>query len=137
MRLIAVVLGTKSDNERANANQVLLNYGYRYFETKKLYAAEEKLADARVYKGAEKTVPTGPGKDFFVTFPRGQYLALKASMDMKNDTVAPVKKGAPLGSVKVRLNGEIVNQQDLVALQDDPEGGLLQRLLDSIAMKFR
>jgi D-alanyl-D-alanine carboxypeptidase (penicillin-binding protein 5/6) len=137
MRLIAVVLGTKSENERANANQALLNYGYRYFETKILYKAGDKLAEPRIWKGAEKTVPAGPAEDFYVTFPRGQYLALKASMEMKTDTVAPVKKGDKLGSAKVNQNGALITERDLVALQDVPEGGIFRRLFDAIAMKFR
>ena len=136
MRLIAVVLGAKSDNDRANANQTLLNYGFRYFETRQLYKADEKLAEARVWKGAEAKVPAGVARNFAVTFPRGQYLALKASMVLNTDTVAPVKKGDKVGLVKVTLADAPLTETDLVAQADVAEGGLFRRLWDSILLRF-
>lgn len=137
MRLIAVVLGAKTDNERANANQALLNYGYRYFETRQLYKAGDKLADAKVWKGELQQVPVGVNKDFSVTFPRGQYLGLKASMELGNGSVAPLKEGDKLGIVKVSYNNENVGSQDLVALNAVAEGGFFRRIYDSIIMRFR
>jgi D-alanyl-D-alanine carboxypeptidase (penicillin-binding protein 5/6) len=137
MRLIAVVLGTKSDNERANANQALLNYGFRFFETRQLYKANEKLAEARVWKGAESNVPVGLSQDFAVTFPRGQYAKLKAGMEISTDGTAPVKQGDKLGSVKVTYNNEPVAQADLVALKAVEEGGIFRRLFDQVLMMVK
>jgi D-alanyl-D-alanine carboxypeptidase (penicillin-binding protein 5/6) len=137
MRLIAVVLGTKSDNERANANQALLNYGFRFFETRPLYKANEKLAEARVWKGADTQLELGLAKDFHVTFPRGQYKLLEASMEINNTISAPVHKGDSMGAVKVTLNGQIIGQTDLTALKDDEEGGLFRRALDSLQLMFK
>jgi D-alanyl-D-alanine carboxypeptidase (penicillin-binding protein 5/6) len=137
MRLIAVVLGTKSDNERANANQALLNYGFRFYETRQLYKANEKLAEARVWKGAESQVPAGLRQDFSVTFPRGQYANLKAGMEIATDNTAPIKQGDKLGVVKVMLNNEVAAQQDLVALQAVEEGGIFRRLFDQALMMFK
>jgi D-alanyl-D-alanine carboxypeptidase (penicillin-binding protein 5/6) len=137
MRLIAVVLGTKSDNERANANQALLNYGFRFFETRQLYKANEKLAEARVWKGAESNVPVGLAHDFAVTFPRGQYGKLKAGMEVSTDATAPIKQGDKLGSVKVNYNNEVAGQADLVALKAVEEGGIFRRLFDQVVMMFK
>ena len=137
MRLISVVLGTKSDNERANANQALLNFGFRFFETRPLYKANEKLGEARVWKGAEPKVPVGLNHDFAVTFPRGQYANLKASMEIGTDAAAPVKQGDKLGTVKVVYNNEIVAQQDLVALKPVEEGGIFRRMLDQVLLMFK
>ncbi|SMF97125.1 D-alanyl-D-alanine carboxypeptidase (penicillin-binding protein 5/6) [Methylomagnum ishizawai] len=136
MRLIAVVMGTKSDNDRANANQSLLNYGFRFFETRALYKANEPLGEARVWKGAESKVGVGLSHDFAVTFPRGQYNNLKASMEIGTDAAAPVKQGDKLGSVKVVYNNEIVGQQDLVALKAVEEGGIFRRLFDQVLLMF-
>ncbi|BBL76897.1 D-alanyl-D-alanine carboxypeptidase family protein [Methylomagnum ishizawai] len=136
MRLIAVVMGTKSDNDRANANQSLLNYGFRFFETRALYKANEPLGEARVWKGAESKVGVGLSHDFAVTFPRGQYNNLKASMEIGTDAAAPVKQGDKLGSVKVAYNNEIVGQQDLVALKAVEEGGIFRRLFDQVLLMF-
>jgi len=137
MRLIAVVLGTKSDNERANANQALLNYGFRFFETRPLYKSNEKLAEARVWKGTDSMLDLGLARDFHVTFPKGQYKLLQASMEIQNSVVAPVRKNDTLGAVKVTLNGQVVGQADLTALKDDEEGGLFRRSFDSLQLLFQ
>ncbi|MGZ8217981.1 D-alanyl-D-alanine carboxypeptidase family protein [Methylomagnum sp.] len=137
MRLVSVVLGTKSDNERANSNQALLNYGFRFYETRQLYKANEKLAEARVWKGAESKAPAGLRQDFAVTFPRGQYANLKAGMEIGTDATAPVKQGDKLGVVKVMYNNEVAAQQDLVALQAVEEGGIFRRLYDRVLMMFK
>lgn len=137
MRLISVVLGTKSDNERANANKALLNYGFRFYETRSLYKANEKLAEARIWKGEETMAPVGLLNDFYVTFPRGQYQNLKASMEVNNSTVAPIQQNDKLGGIKVVLNDQPVGNVDLVALKAIPEGGFFRRALDSIQLMFK
>jgi len=137
MRLIAVVLGTRSDNERANANQALLNYGFRFYETRHLYKGKEKLAEARIWKGAETEVSVGMSQDFSVTFPRGQYASLKASMEVNNTAAAPIKQGDALGLVKVTYNNEIIAQENLVALQAVEEGGIFRRLIDAALLMFK
>lgn len=137
MRLISVVLGTKSDNERANANKALLNYGFRFYETRPLYKANEKLAEARVWKGDTPMAELGLLKDFHVTFPRGQYNNLKASMEVNNSTVAPVQQNDKLGAIKVVLGDKPVGEADLVSLKPVPEGGLFRRALDSLQLMFK
>jgi serine-type D-Ala-D-Ala carboxypeptidase (penicillin-binding protein 5/6) len=137
MRLVSVVLGTKSDNERAGANKALLNYGFRFYETRSLYKANEKLAEARVWKGEDTMAPVGLLKDFYVTFPRGQYQNLKASIEVNNSAVAPVQQNDKLGSIKVVLNDQPVGGVDLVALKAIPEGGLFRRAVDALQLMFK
>jgi D-alanyl-D-alanine carboxypeptidase (penicillin-binding protein 5/6) len=136
-RMIAVVLGAKSDNDRTNANQALLNYGFRFFETKRMYAAGEKLAMARIWKGEQTEVPVGVEKDFYVTYPKGQSPNLKASIEVSNTAVAPVQRGNRLGSTRVVFNDAIIAERDLVALQDVGAGGIFRRLLDQIQLWIR
>jgi len=137
MRLISVVMGTKADSARAAANAELLNYGFRFYETRQLYHAGEKLSEARVWKGAESLVPIGLNQDFSVTFPRGQYDNLKATMEISNSNVAPIQKGDKIGEAKIFFNGEVMAQQDLVALQSVEKAGIFKRLFDEIAMKIK
>jgi D-alanyl-D-alanine carboxypeptidase (penicillin-binding protein 5/6) len=137
MRLISVVMGTKSDGERANANQALLNYGFRFYETRPLYKANEKLAEARIWKGTESKVPVGLSQDFAVTFPRGQYQNLKAGLEIGTTGTAPIKVGDKLGLVKVTYNNDVIAQQDLVALKAVPEGGIFRRLFDQAILVFK
>ncbi len=130
MRLISVVLGTKSESARASASQALLNYGFRFFETHKLYDARSKLTEARVWKGAVNEVPLGLDNTLYVTVPRGRYQALAASIEVQKTILAPVAEGQSLGSVQVRLDGDLLADPPLVALQSIPEGSFWQRIID-------
>lgn len=137
MRLISVVMGTKSDSARASMNAELLNYGYRYFESKTLYKGNTQLTEARVWKGAESQVPAGLLQDFTITFPRGQYETLKASMVVDNNSVAPIQKGDKLGEVLVTKEDQVVAREPLVALQAVEKGGVFKRLFDEFAMLIK
>ncbi len=136
MRLISVVLGTRSEEARAAASQALLNYGFRFYETHKLYDAGSKLADARVWKGERETFPVGLAETLYVTIPRGRYRDLKASMKIPGRIIAPVEKGREYGSVQVRLEDELVAEKPLVALDSVAEGAIWQRLLDEARLYF-
>ena len=136
MRLITVVLGTRSEEARAVASQSLLNYGFRFFETHKLYDAGSELTQARVWKGAREQAPLGLGSDLYVTIPRGQYGQLDASMSLDSRILAPVQNGQVLGNVHVRLGEHLVAEQPLLALTDVEEGSFWQRLVDEARLYF-
>ncbi len=136
MRLISVVLGTSSEEARAQQSQTLLNYGFRFYETHRLYAAGDALARARVWKGEQQELPLGLADTLYVTIPRGSYKSLEATMDLNADILAPAHKGQSYGSVNVTLNGETKVQRPLVALQDVAEGNLVRRLMDGVRLWF-
>jgi len=130
MRLITVVLGTPSANARIDTSQALLNYGFRFFETHKLYDAGTTLATSRVWKGGTDSVKLGLDRILYVTIPRGQYDALDASMKIDNHIMAPFDAGTSLGSVQVKLGDDVVAEQPLVSLQAVAEGSFWQRMID-------
>ena len=134
MRLISVVMGAKSPNARANENQTLLNYGFRFFESHRLYEGKKPLNEARIWKGASKTIPLGLAEDIYATIPRRQYKDLKAVITVDKKITAPVAEGAKLGSVKVSLNDEVIVDKDLIALKTVDKGNIFQRLFDSVLM---
>ena len=136
MRLISVVLGTNSENARAEASQALLNYGFRFFETHKLYDGGNQLATSRVWKGDTESVSLGTGSALYATIPRGQYKSLDASMTIDNRITAPVAAGEPLGMVHVKLGDTVIAEQELVALQAVNEGSLWQRIMDEALLYF-
>lgn len=136
MRLISAVMGTSSDKERTVNSQALLNYGFRYYESHKLYKAGEVLAQQRMWKGESKSIQLGLDQDLFVTIPRGSYEYLKADMSIDTDIIAPVEQGDQVGVVKVTLKGEDYLEQSLVALQSNPEGGLWRRIVDFFVKLF-
>ena len=136
MRLITVVLGTNSDNARTEASQALLNYGFRFFETHKLYDAGTQLTTSRIWKGSSETIALGIDKPLYVTIPRGQYNSLDASMNIDQRIMAPVDAGQSLGSVLVKLGEEVVADQPLVSLQSIGEGSFWQRITDEGLLYF-
>ncbi|MFW5443847.1 MAG: D-alanyl-D-alanine carboxypeptidase family protein [Methylococcaceae bacterium] len=130
MRLISVVMGTASANARANESQSLLNYGFRFFETHKLYTGNEALTETRVWKGNIKQLPMGVAEDLYVTIPRRHYNDLKAEINLDKKIIAPVKLGEELGIVNVSLAGAVVANKPLLALKAVSKGSLVQRLYD-------
>ena len=132
MRLISVVMGTASPNARANESQSLLNYGFRFFETHKLYEAGKVLTEARVRKGETSMLPVGVAEDVYVTVPRKHFNELKAETQVDKAIIAPIKKGDTLGSLNVTLAGEVILTKPLVAMDNIAEGGFFRRLYDAV-----
>jgi len=136
MRLISVALGTDSEKARASVSQSLLNYGFRFFETHKLYSAGEALNRSRVWKGENEKVSLGLLQDLYITIPRGSYADLEAIMDVDANIVAPLEKGSQHGAVRVSLAEEEVLNAPLVALEPVGEGSIFQIAKDSILQLF-
>ncbi len=136
MRLVSVVLGTKSKEARAKESQKLLNYGFRFFETRQLYSANSQLTTSRIWKGASEQLPLGITDDLYITIPRGRYDKLDASMKIDSHITAPTGKGSQHGIVDISLEGETIVERPLVALQDIEEGSLFQRLSDEFSLLF-
>ncbi len=136
MRLLSVVMGTASERARLDATQALLNYGFRFYDTHRLYGAGEVLSRVRVWKGEQEKVPLGLEQDLYVTIPRRQYKNLEANMRIDPQLTAPIRKGQILGRVEVSLAGEPVTEVPLVALRAVAEGGLMQTLKDSVLLWF-
>jgi D-alanyl-D-alanine carboxypeptidase (penicillin-binding protein 5/6) len=136
MRLITVVLGTKSDEARARESQKLLAYGFRFFRTHKLYEANKQLSLVKVWGGQKSQVRLGIADALAVTIPRGQAKALKATMDIDAEVKAPVRAGQVYGTVRISLDGKEVKSVPLIALEAVEEGGFFKKLWDNIVLFF-
>jgi len=136
MRLITVVLGTKSDEARARESQKLLAYGFRFFRTHKLYEANKQLSLVKVWGGQKPQVRLGIADALAVTIPRGQAKALKATMDIDAEVKAPVMAGQVYGTVRISLDGKEVKSVPLIALEAVEEGGFFKKLWDNIVLFF-
>lgn len=132
MRLISVVMGTASPNARANESQSLLNYGFRFFETHKLYEASKPLAEARVRKGDVSNLAVGLAEDLYVTAPRKHFNELKAETQVDKVIVAPINKGDTVGTLNITLAGDVIDSKPLVAIDSIAEGGFFRRLYDAV-----
>lgn len=135
-RLVSVVMGAPSDNSRASDSAQLLTWGFRFFASHKLYTANSHLGRARVWYGVTPEIHVGPERDVYVTLPIGQDAAVKTSVSLKNPVMAPIKKGQTVGTIQLMLNDASVSEQPLIALQDDPRGGLWRRIHDYVSLQF-
>jgi D-alanyl-D-alanine carboxypeptidase (penicillin-binding protein 5/6) len=136
MRLISVVLGADSDKTRSNYSQQLLEYGFRFYETHKLYDANSVLTEARVWKGKKESVPTGIIEDFYVTIPKGNYSQLKGLMEINKSIDAPVKRGDVIGMAIIKDLDRVVLQKPLVAMDSVDTGGTWTNITDSVKKLF-
>jgi D-alanyl-D-alanine carboxypeptidase (penicillin-binding protein 5/6) len=133
-RLISVVMGSTSDDQRTNDSQALLNWGFRFYETHRLYDAGKQVALLKVWKGAQEQVALGLAAPMLVTVPRGRYQQLKPVMDVPASLVGPIAKGQSIGTVKVMLDGKVLAQRPLIALQAVEEAGFFKRLWHELLM---
>lgn len=134
MRLISVILGAKSESSRERETQKLLSYGYRFYETHKLYNAGAALTQAKVWKGERESVSLGVSEDIYLTIPRGKREELEAALNVDEYLTAPVKTDAEYGELRVTLHDELLLKQPLVALQKVDEGGFVKQIWDSILL---
>ncbi|MBW3198458.1 D-alanyl-D-alanine carboxypeptidase [Marinobacter hydrocarbonoclasticus] len=135
-RLIATVMGTSSSEARAQEVQKMLNYGFRYFETERLFRAGQELMASRVWGGQADEVSVGMPEDIYVTIPRGSREKLESVVDLDSVIKAPIKVGDELGRVRVVLDGETLVDEPVLALTEVPEGGLFKRIWDAIKLFF-
>ena len=134
MRLISVVLGTKSFKAREDASAALLNYGFTFFETVKAKAAGDVVLKPEVYKGEEDMVTLVPARDVFVTIGRGSAAQLKTTATVKEPVIAPITAGQALGELTVSDGKDVVARVPLVAKAAVPEGGWWTRMVDGISL---
>ena len=136
MRLISVVMGTKSEEARMQESQKLLSYGFRYFETQKLYEAAVPLKTTELWYGEAEEIELGVAEHVVVTIPRGHYDDIKAELKVARVIEAPIAKGAEFGELRLSLHDEIVYRAPLIALETAEEAGIFSRLGDAIYLFF-
>lgn len=136
MRLISVVLGTQSENARAQETQKLLNFGFRFYQSHALYKADTPLKKVRIYKGEKEQLAVGVSRDMYVIVPRGQYNKLKPSINISGLIEAPVSKGQSMGQVEIRLEDKVIARAPVIALENIAKGSLWQQAIDSAIMLY-
>jgi D-alanyl-D-alanine carboxypeptidase (penicillin-binding protein 5/6) len=137
MRLISVVMGTKSTAARERDTQRLLAYGFRFYETHTLYAPGTELSTAKVWGGAEDIVNLGVSEAINLTIPRGRHQDIEAVMAIDSALKAPVLMGAEYGELTIKLDDEVLYTAPLVAQSSVEEGGFLKRLWHGIWLFFQ
>lgn len=136
MRLISIVLGEPSDEGRTEDSIRLLTYGFRFFETRKVYSGATSLVKTRVWQGNKAELALGLPDDLYVTVPTGQYKRLIATVDVNKPLRAPIVKGQPYGTLHVTLNNQDIASVPLVAMDKVDRGGWWRRSADAIKLGF-
>jgi serine-type D-Ala-D-Ala carboxypeptidase (penicillin-binding protein 5/6) len=136
-RLIAVVLGATSEASRAIESQKLLNYGFQFYDTVRLYQKNQAVATLQVWKGGSNMVKAGFTSDFYLSLPKGEIDKLKASVESLQPLLAPISAGQRVGTMKLMLAGKPYRELPVVALESVPVAGILGRGWDSIRLLFK
>lgn len=136
MRLISVVMGTKSEAARKAESKKLLNYGFRFFETVTPYKAGDSFVTQKIWYGDRSSIDLGFNTDTNITINRGQAKNLKANFELTKPLTAPIAKGEVVGNVYFQLNGKDIAQFPLITLQEVNEGSWFSRLMDYFQQKF-
>jgi D-alanyl-D-alanine carboxypeptidase (penicillin-binding protein 5/6) len=136
-RLISVVLGSATDKLCSSESQRLLNYGFQNYETIKLYSREQSVSNKRIWKGTEKYLDIGFPADRYITIPKGQRDALKATLETHQPMLAPIDRGQQLGVLHLTLNDKPYLDLPLVALEDIPLANVFSRGVDNIRLLFQ
>lgn len=136
MRLISVILGADSENSRSEASQKLLEYGFRTFETHKVYDGGEVLSEVRVWQGDKKYVAAGVIDNFYVSAGKGRYDQIKGVVQFDKSIDAPIRRGDVLGKIILSDQNVVLKEANLLALEDVAEGGIWRRMTDSVMKIF-
>lgn len=130
MRLISVVIGADGTKSRTRYSQALLNYGFRFFETRKLFEGNAPMDTVRVWKGASQELGIGPRESFYITVPRGRFDDINVQAELNGQVYAPVSAGQKLGQLTASLDDQVLTSADIQALDGVALGSWWQRLLD-------
>ena len=136
-RLISVVLGTTSDVARTQESQKLLNYGFQFFDSQKLYKKGEAIATPEIFKGIQNTVKLGFDRDVWLTLPKDKFAGMKASLTTSQPLIAPFAAGQKAGAMKLTQHDKLIAEFPVVALENVPVAGFLGRGWDAIRLLFK
>jgi serine-type D-Ala-D-Ala carboxypeptidase (penicillin-binding protein 5/6) len=139
-RLISVVLGTPSDNARAQESLKLLNHGFLAFDAVKLYDRNFALSQLKVFKGERNTVKAGFSEDFVLSLPKGAAInkdAIKVQLESRQPLLAPVQQGDRVATLKLTVNDKPWGEYPVVALETVPVAGIFGRAWDSLKLWFQ
>ena len=137
MRLIAVIAGAKTDKDRFNDTQRLLEYGFRFFSTQEVIKKNNALKDVSVWGGKEKLISLGSENDIKLTLPRTTFKNITISYDFQNNIRAPIREGQTLGTLIIKDGEKTLHTENLVALSNVEAKGFFGRLWASFVLWIR
>ena len=131
------MLGANSESARATESQKLLNYGFQFYDTVKLYEKGTAVSTVKVWKGGADAVKAGFPYDLFLSVPKGQSDRLKATIETNQPLLAPIAAGQRIGVLRVELEGKPYGEFPVVALEEVALAGIFGRGWDSLRLLFK
>ncbi|MCL1886806.1 MAG: D-alanyl-D-alanine carboxypeptidase [Betaproteobacteria bacterium] len=136
-RMMTVMIGASSDQMRAQESLKLLNWGFENFDTVKLFKRKQVIAMLNVWKGSKSELPVGFNFDAYVSVPRGASTRLKSVLERKEPLVAPIDENSRVGTLKMMLDGKVISELPVVALEQVGVASFLGRMWDTIQLWFK
>ncbi len=135
MRLISIVVGAGSDTERTQSTQQLLRYGFRFYETHRLFPARQAIENPRIWMGTQKKVSLGITDDLYITIPHGEYNNLDAKIHIAADSMrAPVTEGTLQGTLTVKLGDTLIAERPVISLENVQKGTIWMQFQDYVSL---
>jgi D-alanyl-D-alanine carboxypeptidase (penicillin-binding protein 5/6) len=134
MRLVSVVMGSPNISSREDASAALLNYGFNFYQTRKLYDANATVITLPIWKGKVDTVKLGVTHDIYAVVPRGQDSSLSAAADVPDPLIAPLARATEVGKLRVNVGDKILGTYSLHPVEDVAEAGFFSRMIDDVKL---
>ena len=118
LSLIAVIMKAPSTQVRFSEAEKLLDYGFKYYTYEQFAKAGDVLNTLEVEKGVASHVPVGFANDAGYLLEKTNSQEVTQVISLPDVVSAPVSKGQKIGEVRFELNGEVLCQSDIVALEE-------------------
>ena len=133
-RLIAVTLGSSSEKQRIVDNRRLLDYGFRYFRTKKVLSSMELLAEEQVWGGEKESLSLLSSQDVYFTLPLRDFQNIKSNIVLDDYLQAPIAKDQRVGKLEFSLNNKVIKSIDIVSSEEVDSLGVFGQAWSNIKL---
>lgn len=133
-RLIAVTLKSSSEKSRLIDNRRLLDYGFRYFRTKKVLESNVSLLVEQVWGGETESVSLSSAQDFYLTLSPRDFPRVEPEVKLNDYLQAPIAKGQVVGQVDLILDGDSIASVEVVAMEEVPALGFFGTVWSNIKL---
>ena len=133
-RLIAVTLKSSSKKRRLTDNRRLLDYGFRYFRTKKILSVNKSIKVEEVWGGEQETISLESSKDVYITLTPRDFKRIEPVVELDDYLQAPLSKGQVVGRITLSLDGEVLKSVELISSENVEALGFFGRAWSNVKL---
>jgi len=130
IRLIVVVNGLDDPDDRASEAKKMLEWGFRNFEVRTLFAADQPIGYAKVFGGERRSVKLASREPVKVMVQKNGLDKLIARVVYRGPVPAPIEPGQPVGLIKVWRGGNVAVETPVYAAESVGKGSTVRRAID-------